>query len=269
LTSWQVWHKILATERGNYLFEEAAVEELGYLIVEKQEILMDKYLNDEKSVGGYNEAQMRALLEARAEYQEKLRQTFPSIMPEAYRGVYREPLEGGTIDQVDLYPGWGGSTRQARLKMAQVLAYKFEESFKWVDYFEDENTFLRFEDAQSVYNLLGNPNDFEIILIRRHNFQSSPNTLGFDIGYWGGDNYSIICDTFVRPQWHSAPKEEIHNLAPFASKLNRNVLFDNFERAQEFLTYYRTTSWGEPDDSFDPELGTSDYTIIQVDGVVL
>jgi hypothetical protein len=243
------------------------VEEFGYLIVEKQEIIMARYLNDEKSLFGYNEAQMRALLEARAALLIELRIAFPSINPNTYRGIYREPLEGGTAEQVDLYPGWGGPTRQARLKMAEVLAYK-KESSEWNDYLDDEITFLRIEDARRVYDLLGNPNDHEIIMVRRHEYTFTPATLGFDIGYWGGDHYSIICDTFIRPQWHSAPEQEFHNLAPFASKLNRNVLFDDFEGAQEILTYYRTTNWGEPDGRFDPEQGTSDYTIIQVDGVL-
>jgi hypothetical protein len=241
------------------------VEIFGYLIVEKQENIYNKYINEVD------------LPFDRAPYLNKLRLAFPSINPNAYRGVYREPLEGGTVEQVDLFSdparvlpgrGWDASTRQARLKMAEVLAYKFEESSKWQDYPENEKTFLRIEDALRIYNLLGNPNDFEIILVRRHDFERTPNTFGFDIGYWGGDDYSIVCDTFVRPQWHSAPEGEFHNLTSFASRLNSNVLFDSSEQAREFLTYYRTTSWGEPDDNCFPELGESDYTIIQVDGVL-
>ena len=239
------------------------MESSGFLIVEKQEIVYAKYLNF-------------ILPPAGRAYIQELRQTFPSINPLAYRGVYREPLEDGTEEDVDLLTdpaqvlpgrGWDASTRQARLKMAEVLADK-KESLEWNDYLDDEITFLRIEDARRIYDLLGNPNDHEIIMVRRHEYTLTPATLGFDIGYWGGDHYSIICDTFIRPQWHSSPEEEFHNLAPFASKLNRNVLFDDFEGAQEFLTYYRTTNWGEPDDRFDPEQGTSDYTIIQVDGVL-
>jgi hypothetical protein len=240
------------------------MEEFGYLIVERQAKIYSNYLNKILPLEG-------------APYLGRLRLAFPSIDPNAYRGIYREQLEGGTPELVDeltnpacVLPGrgWDASTRQARLKMAEILAYKFEESSKWRDYQENEAMFLKLEDALRIYRLLGNPDDHEIILARRHDFARTPNTLGFDIGYWAGDNYSIICDTFVRPQWHSAPEEEFHSLTPFASRLNRNVLFDSSEQAQEFLTYYRTTNWGEEDDSFDPKLGTSDYTIIQVDGVI-
>jgi hypothetical protein len=240
------------------------MEGFGYLIVERQAKIYANYLN-------------KILPSEGVPYISRLRLAFPSIDPKAYRGVYREQLEGGTPELVDeltdptrVLPGrgWDASTRQARLKMAEVLAYKFEESSNWQDYPENENTFQKLDDALRIYHLLGNPNDHEIILVRRHDYGRTPMTFGFDIGYWAGDNYSIIGDTFVRPLWHPAPEEEFHNLTSFASRLNRNVLFDSFEQAQEFLAYYRTTNWGEPDGSFNPELGTSDYTIIQVDGVI-
>jgi hypothetical protein len=78
---------------------------------------------------------------------------------------------------------------------------------------------LKIEDAQLVYKLIENPNDFEIILLRRQGFVKTLKTLGFDS-------------------------------------------FDSFEQVQQFLAYYRTTSWGEAE-GYD-----LDYTIIQVDGVL-
>jgi hypothetical protein len=45
-------------------------------------------------------------------------------------------------------------------------------------------------------------------MVRRYFYESNDNILGYDVGYWAGDHYSIIADTIITPTWHGPPEKD-------------------------------------------------------------
>jgi hypothetical protein len=77
--------------------------------------------------------------------------------------------------------------------------------------------------------------------------------LGFDVGYWGGGNFSILCDAAIWPTWHPATSEAIPELARHLGKLNQHSLFPTVDAAKEYATWYVAQDWAEqPPEDFVP-----------------
>jgi hypothetical protein len=120
----------------------------------------------------------------------------------AYRGISRFPLMPLPSTDRDVLRGFAESgcdittEEAARRRFLEILGAGVpEEDF-------DEDLLPDYSAAREVFSLLRSPNDYEIVQLAREPFIEGADTLGFDIGYWGGDHYSIICDSAVRPLWH-------------------------------------------------------------------
>jgi hypothetical protein len=50
-------------------------------------------------------------------------------------------------------------------------------------------------------------------VIRSRELDTSGHLLGYDIGYWRGDHYSLISDSFVAPCWHPPAPDAFRTLA--------------------------------------------------------
>jgi hypothetical protein len=226
----------------------------GYLIVLKQSIKLSRWLskfeNNDKAMA----------------YIDQFRNKFHSLEPNNYRGIDRFPLEACSEDELaDPKLSEIIEEKEACKKMYELLKHKQQAFIMYKDFNDDINSFELIEDAFTVYNLLENKNDYEIIEIRRKEFTLCENFLGFDIGYWGGDHFSIISDTIVAPQWHAADPKDFNSLFLFAKRLNKNLLFKTEKDAIEFRKYYKKAKWSETD---SPHEGVeSEFYIIQVNDV--
>jgi hypothetical protein len=116
--------------------------------------------------------------------------------------------------------------------------------------------------ALEIFNLLDNPREWEIIHVRCENFRSNSKTLGFDVGYWGSDHFSLIADTTLLPRWHPPIPEDFHELSRELSGLNSNLLFTDPDSAIRFRQFYKSKSWAETDVTGD------EFQVIQVDAVL-
>jgi hypothetical protein len=177
-----------------------------------------------------------------------LRSTFPKIDPARYRGIDRSPLcehpipdhgssatpEHRALDDCDV---------AARVRMLDFVGRSNE------DYFGSIRCVVpTVENARELESLLETPSQYEIVRLS----QSSPGEgcvedkdLGFDIGYWGSDSYSIICDSAIWPRWHGPYDDVLPELATRLAELNPNCLFQTHEAADRFRSWYRSQDWAE------------------------
>ncbi|MGE5294175.1 MAG: hypothetical protein ACM3VT_05050 [Solirubrobacterales bacterium] len=109
-----------------------------------------------------------------------------------------------------------------------------------------------------IHGLLDQLSSWEIIHVQRDEFLVSDATLGFDIGYWSGDHFSLIADTIVTPMWHPPAPEDWGELLGQLSRLNEHLLFARPEDAAAFRAWYISRPWAETE---------GEFCIIQVDQV--
>ncbi|MHC4103463.1 MAG: hypothetical protein ACYSR9_00880 [Planctomycetota bacterium] len=226
------------------------MENQGYLIVLKQDICFTRfesnsYKNRPKGWGDYWDGHRKA---------------FRDFDPKKYRGISREPLKSYfSLDEENFeYLRRNGvdvdSNKEARIQLTNIVPETT------IDYCY--NSFIaNCDDVVEIYKMLDNPTDWEIIHIRQNQFEKNSNTLGFDIGYWGGDHFSLIADTIVTPTWHPAPPQNFVEIAGRLSVLNNNLLFDEPSQASQFKEYYISKEWAETEDTI------TKFCIIQVDSV--
>ncbi len=210
----------------------------GYLIVQKPSIVLRDYkegIRERGFIGQYK----------------KFHEAFSKFDPINYLGIFRSPLMGIPEKISSEY----GVILEPK---AQFFMWKLEEN----DLGEDDLIFS-YDDMVKTFNMLKNTNDYDAILIRKESFEINYNLLGFDIGYWGGDHYSIIADTFVTPTWHGPPEKDYSELAEKFKSLDKSLLFWTAEEAEEFKQYYKSKTWAEA------ELYEGEFSIIQVDKVKL
>ena len=218
----------------------------AYLIVMKPEVLLERY---ERSW----------ILQNNAEVVKQMRRAFTCFPPGNYRGISRSPLEGDSWADpvvVEAFESTGidmHSDKEARTRLFEVLD-RSEDDY-------DIHLIDRLVDAREIFRLLDHPEDREIIEIRRDNFEIGPATLGFDIGYWGCDHFSLIADSIVIPQWHPPVPEDYVEVARQFSALNQHLLFSRPDEAERFRTYYKSCPWAET------EFDEGEFCIIQVDQV--
>lgn len=222
----------------------------GYLIVMKPEPLIDRY------------EKMGHLSKYEKEYK-TFRMAFSGFNIRNYKGISRKCLLGPIAfterDDLEAYYHERVENRAAITKWWELLINKVENEDINSDKDDDGDLLPSIESALEVYRLLDIPEQYEIIKVERQDFEINPNTLGFDIGYWGGDHFSLIADTLVTPMWHGAPEEDYQELRQRLSALNPNILFDNPEDASEFRNWYKSKDWAETEDRED------EFCIIQVD----
>ena len=149
--------------------------------------------------------------------------------------------------------------RSARIEMLKRLRPQGDADPSMIG--EDEDLLSTLDNAVYVHGLLDSPGEREVVSVRRLDFRQSEATLGYDVGYWGGDHYSLIADTLVAPTWHGPPDSAYAELAAVLSPLNSHLLFPTPADAAAFRSYYLTKEWAET------ETTEGEFCIIQVDAV--
>jgi hypothetical protein len=120
------------------------------------------------------------------------------------------------------------------------------------------------ENARELFTPLENPSEYEIVRLSQSSADEAcdhENDLGFDIGYWGSDSYSIICDSAIWPRWHGPPDDVLPELAKRLAELNSNCLFQTHKAADEFRSWYRQEDWAEEEG--DP----GEFCIIKIEAI--
>ena len=167
-----------------------------------------------------------------------LRNELRFIDPTKYRGMSRAPLEpylGPIIERHRRERGEDVSNLNARKRFAELVG-------------ADNGPLIPdLETSHELLSRLDKPDLWEIIGIAQGALDPTSNTLGFDLGWWGGEFYSLIADCAVAPAWHGPPLERLHEVAQHLSSLNEHVLFRGAADALEFLSYYEGQVWAETD----------------------
>jgi hypothetical protein len=159
----------------------------------------------------------------------KLRNATPYLDPHAYRGISRDPLTP--------FPSSDPKIQDLLSSPSDSSYSKAREYFHRVSIISnpkhaeddslDEDLVESLEEAQKIRLLLENPDEFGIVFLSRIPFDFGLQTLGYDIGYWGGDHYSIICDTAIMPRWHPPSPNGFNEISEMLRPLNEHVLFNS------------------------------------------
>ncbi len=178
----------------------------------------------------------------------ELREAFRMFDVKRYRGICRHPLlpypslEQKVIDAFEATGGDMKSDAEARRRFCEILG---DPPY---DPNVDEDLLASLGDAREVLSLTDDPARWEIVHLARGEMASGGTPLGYDVGYWGGDHFSLIADTIVIPCWHPPIPDDFIELAEAMSELNAHLLFDSAARAGEFRTYYKSKPWAETED---------------------
>jgi hypothetical protein len=176
----------------------------------------------------------------------------------AYRGISRFALKALPSTDPDVLRTFEATGCDVHTEYAARLCFleKLGEIVPEGDFDEDLLPDLR--AASEVFSQLDSPGFWEIVQLNRESFSTDAECLGFDVGYWGGDHYSIICDSAVRPLWHPPQPECFEELAQQLRRVNEYFLFRSAEDAARFRSWYRTQEWAET------ETRTDEFCIVQV-----
>ncbi len=134
-------------------------------------------------------------------------------------------------------------------------------------FFEDDllntNGYLLFDPkhVREALDLAPLSEHLQPVRVRRESFSNGTSVLGFDVGYWGGDHYSIICDSIVTPTWHPPQPEDFNTLAEALGGLNGSLLFPTEAEAAEFRTRYVGFAWAET------ESYPGEFEVIQLEAI--
>jgi hypothetical protein len=176
-----------------------------------------------------------------------LRRALPHVDPSQYRGTERDIVQaypGSDQRSIDLWRSQGFDQNEAaRVRMARII----EGDREGLSLDRDDDLFGDRTIAEEVRALLERPDDFEVVLLDRTHTPATAATLGYDVGNWGGQYYSIIKDSAVMPVWHGPDIEDLEELAQATKKLNSHCLFDDPNDAREFRTWYESRHWAESD----------------------
>jgi hypothetical protein len=201
---------------------EAVIKKQGYILSRKMGRLLDEYnLN---KFAKENAARLQAL-----------RQAVGFINPFAYRGISREPLAPWSPEDKDEV-----NELSARKQMYEFIAQSGDE---WN--VPEESIIATLDQAQEIRGSLVAPDEYEIVQISLENFEQQFEPLGFDIGFWGGDFFSLICDSVIMPRWHPPDPADFAALGLKLKNLNGNILFNTYGEATEFKKYYQSKNWAE------------------------
>jgi hypothetical protein len=192
----------------------------------------------------------------------QLRQHFSFIDPNNYRGTGRTHFDGNPFyfDKGILLSYPDTNTNSFDNLEARKLFAKYEDTNTPIDTLDDL-PFYSLEEMQNVYDLIENKQDYEILKISENKEIPSDKTLGFDIGYIGGDFFSAIADVAIKPLWHPPDFDDMEDIVQHLKCLNQFCLFDTYERAKAYRQTYLSKEWGEK------EMSDGQITIIQIENV--
>lgn len=202
----------------------------GYMIVLEPKVLIEMY--DQFLVGQNAE-----------DYLCEFREAFRAFNPKRYRGIFREclfaypSLSSQEIENFQakcnmFFVPFGKTDELARYRFREIIGKPVDEYSPLSDRSYDVLDSLA--DAKELYFLLDDPKQWEIIHVSREESLGSKSTLGFDIGYWDLNHFSLIGDTIVTPRFHPPPREDYANLSRAFSKLNEHLLFTSINDAESF-----------------------------------
>lgn len=178
----------------------------GYLIVRKPDEILRLF---EESIVKRNVVE---------EYK-KFRNVFSYFNPAKYLGISRDPLFGVSQDRQS---DFGEILEPEASDYLSIL----EENNLCVD-----DLIFDYNDAINTFKKINNKQIYEIIRVCKEKFEYNSNVIGFDIGYCGGDHFSLIADTIVIPTWHGPPEKDYNEiLNKLKPLLNENLLFNTVER---------------------------------------
>ncbi|MCP4246683.1 MAG: hypothetical protein GY778_06510 [bacterium] len=229
-------------------------QDSGFAIAKKPDVLLKEYLAS--SLGEENAKPLRELC------------TVTGLDPGAYRGISREllmpfpSLDEKVIAEFESTGGDMQTESVARREFCRLMEGSWPDSD--AAFFEqnyDEDLLDTIDRARRVFSLLRRPEDYEIVRFRRNHFRVTDESLGFDLGYWDGDHFSVVCDCAVRPCWHPPGERDWQELRRRLAVLNHHLLFKNVDDAASFGAWYSTCDWAEE----DPH---GEFTIIQVEAVI-
>jgi hypothetical protein len=198
----------------------------GFMIVRKTEGLLSEYFLD-------------SVIQKNRAYLDDFKKKLIGLNAEVYRGISRYPLSPVDEDK-------DGAEIIASVRFAELIN---EDRSDWyldeAGYSYNVDLIPSFEQAIETFRWLQRPEFHEIIEVTRDEFETDFEKIGFDIGYWGGDHFSIICDSVVMPRWHPPDPEDWDEVVAHASHLNTHLLFDRSVDAQTFREYYLSKDWAE------------------------
>jgi hypothetical protein len=169
----------------------------------------------------------------------RLRETLKSVEPMTYRGIERWPLsESPQPDPGCSHTDSRPADEKARQRFVEILGPEHE-----CDHYPC-SLIPTLVLARELMRAVDHPEQYELVRLSRDAFDGQP-TFGFDVGYWGGGNFSILCDSLIWPMWHAAPSEAFQDLAQHIASLNTHVLFPDRQSAERFRSFYLTQSWAE------------------------
>jgi len=193
----------------------------GYLIVKKPDEILRSY---EESI-----VQRNVL-----EQYKKFRNAFSYFNPTKYLGISRDPMFG-----------------VPKKLQSEFIGILEPEAVDFLSHIQERNLYdddliYDYSDAINTFKKIKNKQIYDIIHVRKETFEDNSNVLGFDIGYWEEDHFSLIADTIVTPTWHGPPEKDYNELLDkLKPLLNENLLFNTVKEAEEFKSYYKTKDWAE------------------------
>jgi len=173
----------------------------------------------------------------------RLRETITAVNPAAYRGIERWPLS--EISEPD--PGWVAATPPITLRTHDDNARQRLLEILGADHACEHYPCClvpTLAQARELRRLAARPEEYELVRLSRGN-PDSGRLLGFDVGDWGGGNYSILCDSIIWPIWHPPVPAALGDLTHHAESLNNFMLFPDCASAESFRSFYLTQSWAE------------------------
>ena len=193
---------------------------------------------------------------------DKLREHFSFINPNNYRGTGRTHFDGNPfyIDKGVLLSWPDTNTNSFDNLEARKLFAKYEDANTPIDTLDDL-PFYSLQEMQDVFELIDNKEHYEILKISENKESISDKTLGFDIGYIGGDFFSAIADVAIKPLWHPPDFYDMEDIVIHLKCLNQFCLFDTYEKAKAYRQTYLSKEWGEK------EMSEGQITIIQIETI--
>jgi hypothetical protein len=216
----------------------------GYLVVLKPELALAKWQVEAERTGS---AEV---------YSTALRTALPSIQPSRYRGIQRDAIDRWWEGEPSA--GVRMQNDQARRRIWDL--YGPDPCLRWTQppWF-DPDLLPTLEIAREILSLTDAPADRELLRVTRNDVAPTPKTIGFDVGYWGNDHFSLIADAMIMPQWHGCPPEELGSLDPWARALNDHQLFRTAANAMEYRRWYLGQPWAEE------ESGPGEFEVVRAD----
>ena len=199
------------------------MKNIGYLILQKPELIIKSY-EERIASGNFGDKYKR------------FRNALSDFNPTNYLGISRLPLFGVPKELQSTYEEIFEPEAQ------DYIAILEEQNLS------DSDLIFEHDEAIKIFTKIIHKQCYDIVCVRNDFFKNNTNVLGFDIGYWDGDHFSLIADTIVIPTWHGPPEKDYDELANKLKSLNENLLFNTFKEADDFKKYYKTKSWAEIED---------------------